>query len=311
MGATRVVSDHAGVYLPHVRYGKPVKEVVVGAVIRKDDRVLLVQQRKIEAFGLWGYPGGHVEAGESLEEALGRELREETSLELVESTPLRINRKGNNFEHHAFLCSVEGDVTLQHDELIGYGWFSRGDIASMRPRLRARFVFDLAKQALSEELVAVVNENDNVMLVKPRSNLKDTDIFRVSSLWIENSKGEVLLQQRALDKKNGGGQWGPAAAGTVEAHETYLANIRKEASEEIGLTGITPIEVDKRLITSPYARFVVTYRAQIDKPIEEFKIQKSEVAAIKWVKKSEILEDLAQDPKKYVPSAEFWKELFF
>ena len=137
------------VYLRYVRKGRPVKEVVVGAVIRKDDRVLLVQQRKVEAFALWGYPGGHVEAGESLEDALLRELKEETGLELVEATPLHINRKGNNFEHHAFLCEVKGEVSLQHAELIGYGWFSKADIASMRQRLRARFVFDLAKQALS------------------------------------------------------------------------------------------------------------------------------------------------------------------
>jgi len=40
-------------------------------------------------------------------------------------------------------------------------------------------------------------------------------------------------------------------AGTVGLHETYLTNIIKEAEEEIGLFGIAPIEVTKRLYRQP------------------------------------------------------------
>ena len=48
------------------------------ALIHSDEGVLLVQQN-IGA-GLWGIPGGHIEAGETVERAALREVREETGL---------------------------------------------------------------------------------------------------------------------------------------------------------------------------------------------------------------------------------------
>lgn len=52
----------------------------VGALVEQAGRVLLVRTDKWR--GLWGVPGGKVEWGESLEEALRREFREEVGLEL-------------------------------------------------------------------------------------------------------------------------------------------------------------------------------------------------------------------------------------
>lgn len=60
--------------------------VGVGAVIVDDDRVLLVRRAMEPSRGRWSIPGGVVELGEGLEEALRREVREETglSVEVVE-----------------------------------------------------------------------------------------------------------------------------------------------------------------------------------------------------------------------------------
>ncbi|MBW1916781.1 MAG: NUDIX hydrolase [Deltaproteobacteria bacterium] len=52
----------------------------VGAVIFKEDRVLVVRRGQEPGQGSWSLPGGAVEVGESLEAALIRELMEETSL---------------------------------------------------------------------------------------------------------------------------------------------------------------------------------------------------------------------------------------
>ena len=57
--------------------------VAVGAVILDADRVLLVQRGQEPLKGEWSLPGGAVEVGETLEAAVVREVREETSLDVV------------------------------------------------------------------------------------------------------------------------------------------------------------------------------------------------------------------------------------
>src|SRR3977135_2354347 len=61
--------------------------VAVGAVIVDGDRVLLVKRGQEPLKGEWSLPGGAVEIGETLEEAIRREVREETCLD-VEVGPI-------------------------------------------------------------------------------------------------------------------------------------------------------------------------------------------------------------------------------
>ena len=58
-------------------------EICVGAIAVDDDRLLMIRRGRGPAAGEWSVPGGRVEAGETLAEAVVRELSEETGLEAV------------------------------------------------------------------------------------------------------------------------------------------------------------------------------------------------------------------------------------
>lgn len=64
---------------------KPTLIVVAAALLGGDGRILLQQRAPTKAMaGLWEFPGGKMEAGETPESALARELREELGIELEE-----------------------------------------------------------------------------------------------------------------------------------------------------------------------------------------------------------------------------------
>lgn len=94
---------------------KPVKKAlphfdVVAAVLRENDR-LLIAQRPPEGMlgGLWEFPGGKVEAGETLAGALQREIREELGLEIaVDESIVTVKHSYTHFKItlHALACRL-------------------------------------------------------------------------------------------------------------------------------------------------------------------------------------------------------------
>jgi 8-oxo-dGTP diphosphatase len=62
---------------------KPRPVVSVGAVVWRGDDVLLIRRARAPFEGQWSIPGGKVEFGETLEDALVREVREETGVEIA------------------------------------------------------------------------------------------------------------------------------------------------------------------------------------------------------------------------------------
>jgi ADP-ribose pyrophosphatase YjhB (NUDIX family) len=95
-------------------------------VVVHDGRVLLIRRGKEPLYGRWVVPGGTVELGEPLDEALVREMREETGLE-VEPLELltvfdRIQRDGARVLYHYvivdYLCRwLSGEARAASDAL--------------------------------------------------------------------------------------------------------------------------------------------------------------------------------------------------
>ncbi len=160
-----------------------------------------------------------------------------------------------------------------------------------------------------KEKIVLVDEHDNIIWHKYRDEVEHgKDIYRVSVLWIENSKNEVLLAQRAFTKKsNPWARW-PAVAGTNDQGESYLNNILKECEEEIWrkISENNLIKWPHKFSYSPTSKrkfFSQRFIAKTDKPLEDFTIQEEEVEKIMRISKPELLNMLKHHPEKFTSNA--------
>ena len=70
---------------------RKVVEVAVGVLIRADGQFLLTSRPAGKVYeGYWEFPGGKIEAGETVEQALRRELQEEIGITIAVAQPWRI-----------------------------------------------------------------------------------------------------------------------------------------------------------------------------------------------------------------------------
>jgi len=165
---------------------------------------------------------------------------------------------------------------------------------------------------MSIESTAIVDDQDNIIGAKPRNDVTYADIYRVSSLWLTNSHGDVLVAQRSWKKSKNPGKWGPAVAGTVEEGETYEQNIYKEADEEIGLTRIKFSLGPKLFVDEDGQRrfFNQWFLGQVDWPLNRFTVRKTEVEAIAWITSDQLLTELKRNDEKYITGRSRWEDLF-
>lgn len=70
---------------------RPITEVAVGVLVRPDGAFLLTSRPAGKVYaGYWEFPGGKLEAGESVEQALRRELQEELGIEIGSAVPWHV-----------------------------------------------------------------------------------------------------------------------------------------------------------------------------------------------------------------------------
>jgi 8-oxo-dGTP diphosphatase len=114
--------------------------VGVGAIIVDSQGRLLLARRGPKAKnerGLWEFPGGSVELGETLAEALRREMREEFGIEIVVGQLLDVvdhilKEEGQHWVSPTFICTIaSGEPHIREPEKCAeIGWFPTDKIPS-------------------------------------------------------------------------------------------------------------------------------------------------------------------------------------
>jgi len=136
--------------------------LVCGGIIEKDGKLLLVQEGKQVARGLWNLPGGKLEPGESIIEGALREIKEETGFAVKLDGLVgvyQINYKNDNLPrfHFRFKASIiSGKLKIQKGEILDAKWFSPQEILAMdETNLRSPVIKACVRDYLSGKLYPV------------------------------------------------------------------------------------------------------------------------------------------------------------
>ena len=113
----------------------------VGALILRRGRILLALRGKEPLKGWWSLPGGLLETGEPLKDAVCREVREETGLVVRPTRVIEIFERilrdaAGEAEYHYvlidYLCRVTGGTLQAGDDVCSVDWVRREDLPKMR-----------------------------------------------------------------------------------------------------------------------------------------------------------------------------------
>ncbi len=107
---------------------------VVAAVIRRGNRIFATQRGYGEFKGWWEFPGGKIEAGETLQQALAREIREEldAEIEIGELLPtVEWDYPNFHLTMHCYWCTLVSD-SLHLNEHASACWLGKEELHSVQ-----------------------------------------------------------------------------------------------------------------------------------------------------------------------------------
>lgn len=116
-------------------------QVGVGAVVIKDEKILLVKRKNPPQKGQWAIPGGKVEFGETMQKAAEREILEETGLIIHAKNPIHafdiIERSSNGkILFHFVIVDLKADYIQGEihsaDDASDAKWFTPSELKSLK-----------------------------------------------------------------------------------------------------------------------------------------------------------------------------------
>lgn len=114
--------------------------VIVGGVVEKDGKYLLVQEAKEKCRGKWNIPAGHLDLNETIFEAAKREVKEESGFDVELTGVCQIGNQ--KLENDVFISVVfatkviGGDINFNPNEILDAKWFTYEEIVATKDQLR-------------------------------------------------------------------------------------------------------------------------------------------------------------------------------
>lgn len=130
-------------------------KVIVGGIIRKENKILLVQEAKEKCYGQWNFPAGHLDDGETIFEGAIREVFEETGckLKLTKMLPI-ISSKERNIVRITFLTELlEENIQFDPSEILDAKWWEIEEIKNMPKE-------NLRGHKMMLEMIRQIEENE-------------------------------------------------------------------------------------------------------------------------------------------------------
>jgi isopentenyldiphosphate isomerase len=152
---------------------------------------------------------------------------------------------------------------------------------------------------MEEELFDVVNERDEVVGRAPRGEVHRLGLrHRATHTLVFNSRGEVFLQKRSLQKDRQPGLWDSSASGHVSSGEDYDACAARELEEELGWKAPEPPQRLFKLAACPETdqEHVWVYRCEGEGP---FRLHPQEIEGGGWFAPEEVTRWLAERPQDF------------
>ena len=169
------------------------------------------------------------------------------------------------------------------------------------------------------EYIDVLDENGNKKNIVRNKQLiyKMGDWHRTVHVWILNSKNELLIQKRAIDKETFAGLWAISVAGHVRTGEDSIDAAKRELKEEIDLdvsdSDLTFIFSLKRKQTCQSGILNVhddVYLLKCDLDITNISLQIEEVTDVRYINYKEFEKYLISGDPRFVPYCDEHKMLF-
>ena len=123
--------------------------VSAAAIISNDNGEVLLLNHVLRPFSGWGFPGGFIEKGEQAEDAIRREIREETGIELTHLRLYTIRTIGTHVEV-LFLAKAGGKPEVRSAEIMEVRWFDPDDIPAEVAGTQKRQIAEAVRAGATE-----------------------------------------------------------------------------------------------------------------------------------------------------------------